>query len=123
MSKCYSNNNEYYEEIDKEEFISNLESDYEKGEEIHFYEADVKRLNHSDFVNCADSVIQTIQYCAYENVGDYSEDYLCDVSDKAKAELNSLISGWLEHHFLAPTSFKAVNVKEISIVIGEDDES
>ena len=123
MSKCYSENEYYFQEIDKEYFISNLESDYSEGEEIHFFEGDVKRLNHSDFVNCADEVIEIIKDCAFENAGDNSENYLCDVSDKAKAELNSLISGWLEHHFLAPTFFIVNNVKTISVVAGADDEA
>ncbi|QTD91787.1 hypothetical protein [Burkholderia anthina] len=65
----------------------------------------------------ADDIITMIGERAYDEVGEAADGYP-DISADAKAELESLIAGWIEKHS-KPTFYRVINVREY--VITADD--
>ena len=68
----------------------------------------------------ADSVIEDIQCQAYDECGEYAEDFLSNISKEAKAELEKMIAAWVEKHD-KPTFWLVENVKER--LVTEDEKS
>ncbi|CAK0530542.1 gp45 [Burkholderia pseudomallei] len=58
----------------------------------------------------ADDVIDMIGDRAYDEVGEAADGYP-DIAPEAKAELETLLSGWIEKH-AKPTFYSVVNVSE-----------
>lgn len=65
----------------------------------------------------ADDVIEMIGERAYDEVGEYADDYP-DVTPEARAELDALLAGWIEKH-AKPTFYSVVNVRE-HVITAED---
>ncbi|KVE34252.1 hypothetical protein [Burkholderia sp. TSV86] len=65
----------------------------------------------------ADDVINLIGERAYDEVGEYADDYP-DVTAEAIAELDALLAGWIEKH-AKPTFYKVVNVREYTIAAAD----
>lgn len=65
----------------------------------------------------ADTVIDIIGNHAYDEYGEYAEDYLSDVSDDAEIELNielcKVVKKWAKKHKYEPTFFRVGNTKHV----------
>ncbi|WAS56238.1 hypothetical protein MK974_24370 [Burkholderia ambifaria] len=58
----------------------------------------------------ADDVIDMIGERAYDEVGEAADGYP-DIAPEAKAELEALVTGWIEKH-AKPTFYSVINVRE-----------
>ncbi|WP_431207476.1 hypothetical protein [Burkholderia cepacia] len=65
----------------------------------------------------ADDVIDLIGERAYDEVGEYADNYP-DVTPEARAELDALLAGWIEKH-AKPTFYSVINVRR-HIITAED---
>ena len=122
---CYSTDKENYTGIfdTKEEAIKEGKIDAIDRDKKHFYIAKAIK----DFTPCIDTdfIIELIQEDAYNNGGEWAEDYLDDISKEQLAELdkklNDVLSDWLNKHNLKPTWFTVEDVEEISLEANEND--
>ncbi|AFI66762.1 gp45 [Burkholderia pseudomallei 1026b] len=65
----------------------------------------------------ANDVIDMIGDRAYDEVGEAADGYP-DIAPEAKAELETLLSGWIEKH-AKPTFYSVVNVSEYVITAAD----
>lgn len=86
------------------------------------YVADKERPSASAYMPDADCVIDEIINTAWDEGGDYADDYP-DVSDEAKAKLNALLEAWADEHLPAPTWWQCVNIREYVITQADIDEA
>jgi hypothetical protein len=108
-NKCYSKNGEDYRLDDISEFIENNE--LVLGDTI--YIADAEYPLPSNFFD-AETVIDQAKDAAYDDGGDYAEDFLENISTDAIAELNSFLHEWA-NKYAKVTWFIAQNVVERKI--------
>lgn len=93
---AYSQNEEAYhfDAATKEEAIRLGTSDFD-GEP--FWVCSFRRPKASEFVPDADSIIDTMMEHAYDEVGDFADDFP-GVSKEAEAELEALLQSWADKH-------------------------
>lgn len=114
MSTVYSRNEEDWYEY--EDIIDGIEADYQSGDKVEIFEGDAVLFTHKEFIN-VDRIIEDIQEAAYDEIGEWQQDYLDDLAgDKDKMiELNKLLLDFITENAKVPTCYKVVNVKEIKI--------
>jgi hypothetical protein len=66
----------------------------------------------------ADSIIEYAQERAYDDFGDYAEDFLNGVTDEEKKNLNDFLREWLERN--ADVTFYSVTDQEKYKITNED---
>lgn len=112
--KVYSLNSEEFEDYDA--IISQLEDEYLPGEKVTIYEGTAKNYSHSDFFDIY-KLISAMQEKAYDEVGDYAEEYFDDITPKKIEKFNKLIVNWLNKNIKEPKFCSVENIKEIEITI------
>jgi hypothetical protein len=115
-NKVYSRNEEDWYEL--EDITDGIEADYKAGDEVEILEGDAVLFTHKEFIN-VDRIIEDIQEAAYDEIGEWQQDYLDDLAnDKDKMlELNKLLLDFITTNSKAPTCYKVVNVKETKIIV------
>ena len=68
----------------------------------------------TDFVD-AENIIGVAYDRATMEIGEYADDWLSDVNQKEKDELNSLIAGWFEKTKNKPNFYRIVNIEKITL--------
>lgn len=111
QQKCYSLNGDYYIES-FEEMIREITDEYEVGDRVTYWEADIKRKQHSDFLSVG-WLLEDMQNRACDEMGEYSYEYLDDVSEEKSDELRDIIEAWLKDNANQPTCFLAENSIQI----------
>ena len=113
--------NEYVYSLDGEifypldVFVGILESEYEPGR--HKVERGVpKKLKHFDFIS-GGRIIESIQENCWDERGEYAEDYLNDLTDADKTELEDRIANWLEEKVGEIKFFGVEDVEESELTI------
>ena len=115
-NKVYSADEEEFVDYDTALFRATADPEIKPGDTVTLVEGDEVPADHSQFVN-GDRLIEELQERAYDEYGEYAEDYLVDVGDVA--ELEALIVGWLNEHAKPPTFYRVDNMREISVTVGE----
>jgi hypothetical protein len=108
---AWSHTEDYFNCDSMEEVIS--DQGLLAGDTIYFGE---QRTPKSVWID-ADEVIERIQEAAYEECGEWAEDYP-KVDDQAKAELDALLTAWQEK-YCTPSFYLVHNIQEY--VVTEED--
>lgn len=95
--------------------------DYERPKDrvITLYKGVKRKQKFSDFLS-VDWLIDEMAEWAYDNSGEFAEDYLDDVTDDQKQELESLICKWAEKHNIAPSFSMIKDIKKIQFTIPDE---
>ena len=62
-----------------------------------------------------DDLLERIQEAAYEDGGEFAEDYLDDVTKEHREELDDLIQNWFIKHKYLPNWYNIYEIDEISV--------
>lgn len=118
LEKCYSINDEDFNFTSVGDLFDHLDSEGELVEGRFYYEADCRRIKPSGLVS-AESVIETIGYAMWEEVGEIADCYP-DVTTEAKSELQELLDAWLIKH-ADPSNFWQTVGKSRVVAVTEQD--
>lgn len=123
--KCYSLNNEEFNYDELDEAIRDAIDDpkINIGDVVTVYEGDAVPFKCGDFVG---SILDDITNTAYDEGGEYSEDYLADVTKEEEADLNKrvadVVNQWADDYGYQPKFYRVDNAKELQAkFIGGDD--
>ena len=112
MNYCYSKDGEIYRDEVLEDLIASyptpqeaLGAVYYRGEAIHPFP--------SSFFN-VDYFIEDMMERAYDEHGEYAEDYLTDLSDDKVKELEGIIANWLDLN-VNVSFYRVVNITGMQI--------
>lgn len=116
--KVYSRNEEDWQDL--ESIMDGLEEDYEIGDTVKIFEGDAVAFAHDEFVR-ADRILEIIQDLAYDEMGDWQDDYLEDLArnEVKVSALNKLLIDFISANAEAPRCYKVENTKEITVTVGE----
>lgn len=95
-SKCYSRNGEEFNHTELSDLLEEMAGDGDLNEGAEYWEAEARHMEAADFFD-AETVIENAAERAYEEGGDYAEDF-GDVSKEAVAELDALLTAWANKH-------------------------
>ena len=117
--KYYSYDEERYDLTEIEDAIEQLlEEDTKGGDTVFVWEGDSAKAGVHPGVNL---LIEAMQERAFEEVGEYADSWLTQVTSLQAAELqsglDSLIDNWLEAHKHTPQFFTIKNAKRVEIRI------
>ncbi len=100
----------------KEEAIVEYRKEIKKWEKqpSEFYVGQIEMVFTSQFVN-VETIIDDIQCQAQDICGEVAEDYLYDIPEKQKEELEKLIVGWFDKNGYAPTFSKIVKTEIVKV--------
>lgn len=102
------------------QFLDGIDpEDVKNIQKVNMYQGELEPKSFNDYL-CVDSILERIQEWAYDDVGDFASDYLDNVTDEMKEELDVLICAWANKHNISPSFSPVRNVKEVSIDIPED---
>lgn len=95
--KCYSADDEMFNRDSLGDLIDQME-DPKVGDT--YYEADCRPIEVSDYVNkwTISGLLENMDECLYEAVGEGYDNNASDVPQEAKDELLSLLKTWAEKH-------------------------
>jgi hypothetical protein len=116
-NKSYSTNEEDWNDL--EDIMDDLECDYDAGAVVEIFEGDAAAFTHKEFIR-ADRIIEDIQELAYDELGEWQQDYLDDLAeDKEKVkQLNELLIKFITDNCKEPSCYKVINVKKIKVIVG-----
>lgn len=110
MNKCYS--------TDDETFSKDFPDDLEVGQ--IYYEADYTDINIEDYSKWAtEHLLEYLDECLYEDVGEYADCDFSSVSQAAKQELKTFIEQWSGKH--VNLAYFKVKGRSIEKIATEDD--
>ncbi|MFB5415811.1 hypothetical protein ACE4Z8_07795 [Enterococcus avium] len=69
----------------------------------------------------AGDILEGIAEGVYDQCGDVAEDYLDDVLEEHKSELESLIINWFEKYKYYPTCYSVGNIETIMVLEGDNE--
>jgi len=110
---AYSLDDERY--TDFESIVDEVNSDYPAGKAVIISKGEKIQYSHSDFINI-DVFFELLNEAAYEECGEYGEDYMCKVDKEKRDELKKIISEWLGENFEAPNFFTVKNITKMEVV-------
>jgi len=114
MDKVYSLDGERY--FDWEDIIDQIKSEHDIGEVICLYEADQVNHNNTEFID-SHQILENIAECAFDEGGEFTENYHDDLMNVNEDELGILISDWLDSQGVKPEFFTVENVKETEYTV------
>lgn len=120
MKKCYSTNNEdfNYDELDDAVQSALDDPSVNVGDVVTVYEGDAVAWKAGDFTGFT---LDHISNAAYDEGGEYAEDYLSDVSKEQEADLDKrvadVVNQWADDHGLQPNFYQVKNVQELRFVM------
>lgn len=80
---------------------------------------DVGQVNLATIATNGERFVEMVADEAYEEYGEFAEDYLSDVKKEHLDELGELLNGWFEKHNYMPTFYMVENVSTIRL--GKDE--
>lgn len=86
---------------------------------VPMYAGTLEPKKFTDYL-CVDSILDQMREWAYDDVNEFADDYLNDVTQEQKDEIKQLISDWATKHNISPNFFSVGNVVEILVDIPED---
>lgn len=86
---------------------------------VPMYAGTLEPKKFTDYL-CVDSILEHMQEWAYDDMNDFASDYLDNVTQEQKDELEQLISDWANKHNISPNFCSVGNVVEILVDIPED---
>ena len=99
----------------KEEAIIDMASNLDtKNLKEGFWVGQVKECHTSDFIDC-DSMIENAQCQADDVADEASEDYLSDITEEKKEELNELVRKWFDDNGFKPDFYSVINVEKLKL--------
>lgn len=106
-------------EVVAENFLEGMTIDELKTvKTLILYKGVNKAQKFEDFL-CVDSILEQMHERAYD-VNEFAEDYLYDVTDQQKKELENLIIGWADKHNISPRFSLIENVEKVEYEVSED---
>lgn len=117
-SVCYSTNNEEFDCDDLDAVFDRLELEGRLEVGQVYYESDCSPIESSDFAD-ADRLLESWDEQLYEYVGEHNGDDFVAIHADAKAELESLLAGWIDKH-VGLRYFKLVGKSRERTVTQED---
>lgn len=119
MSKCYSRNGEEFNHTELADLLEEMAGDGDLHEGAEYWEAEARHMESAHFFDAKD-IIENAAERAYEEGGDYAEDF-GDVSKEAVAELQELLSAWANKH--CSVNFYTVHApKKLTVTAEQADE-
>lgn len=82
-------------------------------ESVTVYRGVKDHFSFKDFLD-VDQLIEHMQSCAYDNAGEYADDYLGNVTKEQKQELELLVLDWARKHELSPNFYLVKDIKEMT---------
>ncbi|MCX7207510.1 MAG: hypothetical protein NT086_16315 [Proteobacteria bacterium] len=116
MEKCYSISGEDFNLLSMSDVIDALSSEGNLTVGATYHSADAATPTASSFFNI-ENLMNDMTSSAEEEVGEWA-DFFPDVSDEEVAELEQIISKWLDEK-VPVTFFKASNIKTHKIKIAD----
>lgn len=80
---------------------------------------EVKRYRHANFISIdAEAIIETVQENAFEECGEWANDYLCNITRQQYAEIAAVLkvalATWLDANVDQPPFWTGVNVEPLT---------
>jgi len=107
---CWSSDGERFDED-----LSTILLEAEIGDTIYQAVSEIPKVIRYVDAQC---ILEQISERVYEEHGEYSEDYLLDVSKTHMEELEKIVADWLEEKY-PPTFYRVSNITE-RLVTAED---
>jgi hypothetical protein len=115
-NKCYSHNGEDFIFDDFYELLVALNDDMALHVGTEYYEGDTVQNSASQYF-CVDSLLDSVGEQAYDDAGEYAEDFP-EVSAEKREELNKMVSSWLDAN--CKVNFYTVQNVEKKFISQED---
>ena len=115
----WSNSDQSIEEV--AQMILDDMDDIERSEAkvITIYKG-VKKPQHFNQFLSVDQLLEQMSEHAYEEGGEWAEDYLCDVTDSQKKELENVIVSWASRNNISPSWFMIEDIEEDKFTVPDD---
>jgi hypothetical protein len=94
----------------------------EDGEIVSIWVGELDEVNHRDYIN-AHYIVEQMADAAYDDLDDFTEGYLDDVTMKQLDELEEVISNWFDENVSKPSFFRVRNMREVSFKVGQRDKA
>lgn len=92
------------------------EKERKEAKVVTLYKGVKKQQTFEDFLR-VDAILDNMAELAYEECGEWAEDYLCGVSKDQKKELEKVISAWAASNNISPSWFMIEQIEEIKFQI------
>lgn len=93
--KCYSLNDEDFNHDELGDLIAGMD-DPKVGDV--YWEADCRTVTSADAVGNVDHILEEMDQCMYEELGEVFGNDFSEAPQEAKDELNTLLKAWVEKH-------------------------
>lgn len=87
--------------------------------EVAIFTGTKKQQVFKDYLN-VESFLEQMGECAYDNSGEFAEDYLDHVTAEQISDLENAICAWAEKHKIKPAWFMVEDVKESKFTIPQE---
>lgn len=125
-NKTDDQSDDYVYSTDEERFfdfsdvMDTLNENHEPGDKVKIFRARRKEYEHKDFIS-AYRVIDDMQSSAYDEMGEFAEDYLYGITKEQETDLENHIAQWFDKN--SSITFHGVtDVEEIEVTAGDDNE-
>lgn len=118
MDKCYSTNDETYQDLEDaiEDYLCGNDIEDDSCLDIPMTEADSEPYEHKDFADVS-GMIDGMADNACCQAGEWAEDYPEPVSSEKIKELETLVFEWVDKNITNPTFCKVKNIKKVVVKI------
>ena len=111
----YSATGENFQDWD--DFDAMLKEIHEIGDPIKAQRGKKLPRTHSDYF-CANAFFEELGNQAYDDCGEYAEDYMYHPPTDKVSALQELVTNWLDANFAQPSFFLVDNPQEVLLVVG-----
>jgi hypothetical protein len=116
--------NEYTDDICG--IVQGVINDYDPDEDLVFpFELE---LDEGDSIphtfaglTCIETLIENASERSYEECGEYSDNFLENVTDEQKADLRTVMDEWADRHGLQPTFHPVKRTGKITVIVLDED--
>lgn len=112
----WDDGDDWYEEI--EDALDNMDTSGES--RVQLYMGTVRRFAHVDLIDVESDIIENMQDRAYEEAGDNADAYLTDIPKEKFAELQRVVSEWLDANVQQPQFYAVEHIVEIEVQLDCD---
>ena len=110
---AYSLNDEEFHDYDT--IMDEINDGYESGEAVSVFYGSVVKVEHAGFINIS-RIIEDIQEMAYEEHGEWAEDYLFDMTKEKISDLDSVIKEWFKKNVNRPTFYTVKRIGKMTLL-------
>lgn len=115
----WSSSDEAIEEVAQQKWDDLTDDERPEDRVIELYKGVKEPQKFANFLN-VDRIVDDMGEVAYDECGEWAEDYLDDVTEDQKNELEALICQWADKHGLKPTWFMIENIETIKFTVPND---